>query len=736
MTYSRYLRLVPLLLMLLPCGCGNNPYRPGETEEDTYFSSFSRAPERLDPTRSYWTHEALIIDQVYEPPFEYHFLKRPYQIIPLTAKTIPEPAYFDKKGKPLLEKDPPADIIGRVEYIIKIKPGIMYQDHPCFAKDDAGNPVYADVTAEDIKDFDLPYDFEHKDTRELEAKDYVLQIKRLADPSLSCPIYSTIKNYMVGFEELHDTYAAMLETERATRKTAAGAGYNQEKDETDNPFLLDYQGADFEGAQVVDKYTYKIVLKSKYPQMLYWMSMHFFGPMPIEALQFHAQTAMIDKHIVINRCPVGTGPYVLTRFQPNEVIEMTRNSNYHEDYYPTEGMPGDAEAGHLDDAGKRLPLINKQVYRMEKVAMSRWRKFIQGYYDGSAIASDVFDAAINMQMGEEARLSEEMIEKGIKLTTTIRPVLYYTQFNMQDDLVGGYSEKQCKLRQAISIAVDHNEYLDIFDNGRGVLGQGPIPPGLFGYRDGAEGANPFTSDWDDVRKRHVRKPIEHAIQLMVEAGYPNGRTEDGTPLTLHYDHSSSGDPSFRAQFNWLQRKLKLIGVEIKERGTDLTRYRQKRRTGHWQVSRNGWVADYPDPENFLFLFYGPNGKVKSGGANSTNYDSKEYDKLFTKMESMQNGPERQAVIDKLMNIIQHDAPAVWDLHPVSFQLFHSWYKNNKPHDMSSNLLKFKSIDTELRTRSQADWNKPIRWPVYLLIALFLLATVPASIIIYRRERGL
>lgn len=733
---SMLFRLMPLSLILLLSGCGNNPYRPGETQEKTYFGSFSSAPERLDPTKSYWSHEALIIDQVYEPPFEYHFLKRPYEVIPLTAEAIPEPTYYDKSGNPINEKDPSMDLVQRVEYIIKIKPGIMYQNHPCFAKDSAGNPVYTNVTSKDIEDYDLPYDFEHKGTRELEARDYVLQIRRLADPSLACPIYSTMNNYMVGLEELHDTYAKMLEAERTKRKEAAGASYNQERDEIDNPLLLDYNAAEFEGAQVIDKYTYKIVLKRKYPQILYWMCMHFFAPMPTEALQFHAQTAMIDNHIVINRCPIGTGPYVLTRFQPNEVMELRRNQNYHEDYYPTEGAPGDKEAGYLEDAGKRLPFIERQVYHMEKVAMSRWRKFLQGYYDGSAIASDVFDTAINMQMGEEARLSDKMIERGISLITTVRPVLTYTQFNMRDDVVGGYSEEKCKLRQAISIAIDHNEYLDIFDNGRGILGQGPLPPGFFGYREGEAGTNPYISDWDSVRKRHVRKPVEYAKQLMIEAGYPNGRQANGEPLTLYFDHSSSGDPSFRAEFNWMQRRLKLIGIEFRERGTDLTRYRQKRAQGNAQISRNGWVADYPDPENFLFLFYGPNGIVETGGPNSTNYKNEEYDKLFTQMESMQNSPERQAVIDKLMDIIQHDAPAIWDLHPVSFELFHKWYKNNKPHDMSSNLIKFKRIDPELRTQSQKAWNKPILWPVYLALALFLLATVPASIMIYRRERGL
>ncbi len=728
--------LVAILVVCILSSCTNNPYRPGESAESTLFNSFGRPPTKLDPATSYYSHEGPFTDQTYEPLFTYHYLKRPYELIPLTAESVPSPVYYDKQGQRLQDADPPASQVGRAEYTIRVKRGIMYQNHPCFAKKPDGSPYYSNVTVDDIRQYDYPSDFKEQATRELTAHDYILQFRRLADPRLDSPIYSTIARYISGMAELNVAYSGALETERARRKAAAGAAYNQEKDEREHPLVLDLMAEQCDGMQVVDDFTLKIVLSQKYPQILYWMCMHFFGPMPQEALDFYNQPAMIEKQFVVNRCPIGTGPYYLKIFEPNKLMVLERNPNYHEDYYPTEGAPGDREAGLLDDAGKQIPFIQRQVYRIEKESIPHWNKFLQGYVDGSSIANDVFDQAIQMQGGNEPTLTEAMAEQGIRLVTGVDTTFYYMQFNMLDDVVGGLEPEKCKLRQAISIVLDYNENLEIFRNGRGVLAQGPLAPGIFGYKEGEAGTNPFVNKWDPVRKRHVRKSVEVARQLIAEAGYKDGRLPNGKPLTLHFDHSSGLDPDFRSTFDWLSGKLELIGVKLKDRGTELSRFRQKRRDGNWQVSSSGWLADYPDPENFLFLLYGPNGLVKHGGVNSCNYSSDEYDKLFLQMETMIDSPARQEVIDKAMLVLQRDCPAVWMYHPVSFSLLHNWYHNVKPHKMTSNTIKYKRVDPALRTNMQKEWNKPIIWPVVVLIVLMIAGAIPAVITVRSRERGL
>ncbi len=718
-------------------GCTNNPYRPGESSEATYFKAESVPPAKLDPANAYYVHEGDIIDQIYEPPFTYHYLKRPYTLIPLTATDIPDPVYFDEDGNRIEEDDPLPERVARAEYTIRIKPGILYQNHPCFARDAKGDFVYHDVSLKDIRRFDYPSRFPHQGTREVRAPDYVLQIRRMADPRTECPIYSTVKSYILEMEELHETYKEALETERTRRKEATGGQYSQERSERSNPIRLDYMAPGFAGAEVIDDLTYKVVLKRKYPQILYWMCMHFFGPVPQEALDFYAQPAMVEKQFTMLRCPVGSGPYYMVTYRPNEMIVLQRNPNYHSDTYPTEGTPGDEEAGLLVDAGKQLPFIERQVLRIEKEAIPAWSKFLQGYYDSSVITSDVFDQAIQMAMAQEPTLSDAMKAKGINLITDIETTFFYTKFNMLDEVVGGYTDERRALRQAIAIALDATEYLDIFANGRGVAAAGPIPPGIFGYRDGPEGVNPYVDEWDPVLKRPRRKPAEVARELMKKAGYPGGRMPDGSPLTLYYDHSSSGDPTFRSRLKWMQRKLDQIGVRIKERATELSRFREKLLQGNWQISGGGWLADYPDPENFLFLFYGPNSKAKSGGTNATNYDNPEFDRLFLQMETMANGAKRQEIIDAAMAVLQRDAPAAWDFHPVAYGLQHEWYRNVKPNMMLRKAaMKYRRIEPDLRARRQREWNRPVVWPVAVLIALLAAAIVPAAVRAYRKERGL
>ncbi|MBN2301077.1 MAG: peptide ABC transporter substrate-binding protein, partial [Lentisphaerae bacterium] len=500
--------------MMFAGSCTNNPYRPGENAEFTFFGPFSTPPTKLDPASAYYVHEGQIIDQIYEPPFTYHYLKRPYELIPLTAECIPEPEYFDNHGKRIHDADPDPNIVVRTEYTIKIKKGIMYQNHPCFALNDSGAAYYENIGSNLREKHNNLADFEHQSTRELLARDYVLQIRRLADPRLASPVFSTIARYVLGLEQLHDLYAEMLARERERRRTEAGSSYNQERDEKENPIVLDYMKPDLPGVMIINSHTYKIILMRKYPQILYWMCMHFFGPMPEEAIKFYALPTIAKQEFSINKSPVGTGPYYLKVFKPNEKIVLEKNPNYHDDFYPTDGAPGDEEKGLLRDAGKRIPFIHRQVLRLEKEAMPTWSKFLQGYYDSSSIANDVFDQAVQLKSDNDPDVSPMMSAKGIRLITDVDTMFWYTAFNMLDPIVGGYEPGKAQLRQAISIALDYNEYLDIFANGRGVLAQGPIPPGIFGYRSGSKGANPFVDEWDLIRKRHVRQSIEKAQQLM------------------------------------------------------------------------------------------------------------------------------------------------------------------------------------------------------------------------------
>ena len=352
-------------------------------------------------------------------------------------------------------------------YEISIKPGILYQPHPAFARGNNGKFYYHNLSADDLAKIYELKDFLHTDTRELTAKDYVYEIKRLAHPRLHSPIFGLMSDYIVGLKEYSDTLS-----------TAA----NRQTETHGKDIYLDLNKFPLEGARVVDSYTYQIKIKGKYPQFMYWLAMPFFAPIPWEVDRFYAQQGLAEKNITLDWYPVGTGPYMLTNNNPNLMMVLEKNPNFHGESYPVGDMTDNLKPDLLADAGKPLPFINKIMFYSDKETIPRWNKFLQGYYDASGISSDSFDQAVQITGRGEATVTETMRAKGIRLEEAVATSTYYVGFNMLDPKVGGLTESARKLRQAISIAVDYEEYVSIFANGRGIPAQGPIAPGITGHQ--------------------------------------------------------------------------------------------------------------------------------------------------------------------------------------------------------------------------------------------------------------
>ena len=693
----------------------NRPYSAADAGRNILYSSFSERPKHLDPAQSYSSNEVTFTGQIYEPPLQYHYLKRPYELIPLTATQIPLARYLDADGNPLPDDAPP-ESVAFTYYDVSIQPGIYYQPHPAFARDDQDELRYHDLTEEDLTDIYSLSDFTATGTRELTAADYIYQIKRLAHPGLHSPILGLMSDYIVGLRD----YAKQLDD------------VWQEMDGNESGAWLNLHNYPLRGVEEIDRYTYRITLHDRYPQLLYWLAMPFFGPVPAEADAFYSQPGMKERNITLDWYPVGTGPYMLTINNPNRQMVLERNPNFRGETYPREGEPGDRQAGLLDDAGATMPFIDRIVFSLEKEDIPYWNKFLQGYYDSSGISSDSFDQAINVGAGGEVSLTDAMQEQGIRLSTAVSTSIFYTGFNMQDPVVGGDSERARKLRLAISIAIDTEEFISIFMNGRGIPAHGPVPPGIFGHVEGDDGINPYVYEITPQGPR--RKPIETARRLLAEAGYPEGRDiETGKPLVLYFDTASTG-PDAKARLDWLIKQFAKLNLQLVIRGTEYNRFQDKMRKGTAQIFQWGWNADYPDPENFLFLLHGPNSKVDLNGENAANYRNDEFDRRFDQMKNMENGPQRAALIHEMIDIARHDAPWVWGFFPKQFALHHEWYKNSKPNLMANNALKYRRIESDLRLVRQGEWNQPVLWPVIALLVLVLLVILPAVFAYRRRQR--
>ncbi|MFA7399931.1 MAG: ABC transporter substrate-binding protein [Sideroxydans sp.] len=726
--------LLALSLLLLTACDGalwNDPYPADAVGKSILYTAFTERPKHLDPAQAYSENEYEFLAHIYSPPLQYHYLKRPYQLVPLAASEMPSVRYLDKDKRPLPATAAPQRIAFSV-YEVHIKPNMRYQPHPAFV------PEYMHLTVADLANVHTLNDFKQVGTRVITAADYVHQIKRLVHPQLHTPIAGVMGEYIVGLKE----YASALQ---AASKS---------------PGFLDIDSYPLSGVEVVNDTTYRITIHGIYPQFAYWLAMPFFSPMPQEVERFYAQAGMKERNLTLDWWPVGSGPYYLSENDPNRRMVLSKNPYYDSESYPSEGEAGDAQAGYLADAGKPLPLIDQVVFSLEKETIPYWNKFLQGYYDASGISSDSFDQAVQVSVSGEAAVSDEMKVQGITLNTAVATSTMYTGFNWLDPVVGGSCanstsvpppqpspdgrgsnrresfcnpERATKLRHAIAIAVDFEEFISIFANGRGISAQSPIPPGIFGFREGKDGINRYVYDWVDGAPK--RKSITEAKRLLAEAGYPNGvDAKTKQPLVIHLDTTANGVGN-KSRLDWIRKQFDKIGVQLDVRSTDYNRFQDKIRRGDTQMFYYGWNADYPDPENFLFLLHGPQGKVKQGGENASNYSSAEFDRLFEQMKNMDNSPIRQALIDEALEILRRDSPWLWGYHPKQYVLQHGWLHNIKPNIMANNKLKYWRVDVAEREQRRSEWNRPAYWPLWLGAFILLMSGVWMWRMLRQREEG-
>jgi len=177
------LLLVSLFLLLSACdgGMWNNPYSAAEQGKSILYTAFTSRPKHLDPAKAYSENEYNFIANIYAPPLQYHYLKRPYQLIPLAASEIPTVTYLDQNQQALPSDVTPEHIAYSV-YEIHIKPNMRYQPHPAFVAQNMR------LTADDLDDIYALNDFAKTGTRVVTAADYVYQIKRLVHPDVQSPI--------------------------------------------------------------------------------------------------------------------------------------------------------------------------------------------------------------------------------------------------------------------------------------------------------------------------------------------------------------------------------------------------------------------------------------------------------------------------------------------------------------------------------------------------------------------
>ena len=707
------------IVAALIAGCDNSPNPKGSEATNTMFIAFQeRSPRHLDPTASYALNEVPYMYSVYEPPYAYHYLKRPYELVPKSVTELVKPHYLDKDGKPLPD-DAPGELVAESDYDVHILPGVLYAPHPAFAKDAKGEYLYHALTPDQTRDKHSPFDFAQTGTRELVADDFVYALKRHATPRIEAPIYGIFSEYVLGLKD----YGKLIREEDLKLRQG------QDPAALDKPFL-DFRKYPLAGAVVLDKYTYRIRIKGKYPQWKYWMTLTFTAPVPWEADKFYAQPGMAKNSLSLDVWPVGSGPFMAAEYDADRRHVLVRNPNYHGATYPCEGMPGDKELGLLADCGKKLPFIDKLVFNTEKDKTPLRSKFTQGFLDVPEIERNDWGPDFLADANDSDEVRQRFQDRGMRFPKSIEPQNWYLGFNWLDPVVGKgdtpeQQAKNRKLRQALSIAIDWEEgYGRVFTQKAGEAAMGPIPGGIFGSRHGTtEDMNPMTHKLVDGKV--VRRSLDEAKALLAEAGYPEGRdAKTGKPLVLNYDYQRVPTPEYRAELDWMVKQFAKLNVQLEIRATDYNQFQEKMLKGKQQIFWWGWFADYPDAENFLFLFYGPNSKAKFEGENTANYDNPEYDKRYKQLALLDDGPAKQKLINEMVEILRKDAPWAFGYFPYSAGAYQQWVGDAKYGLFTNDRALYYKIDAPLRTRLQAEWNPPRYWPMGLIaLAALVLAWV-------------
>lgn len=537
----------------------------------------------MDPIYSNDRYSSNAVARVYEGLLEYHYLKRPYILVPNLAEDMP-----------VVSKD-------GLTYTFKIKKGVLFHDDPAFPEGKG---------------------------RELVAEDFVYSIKRLADPKLQGLGWWLLQGKVQGLDEW-----------RAKNAQAESVNYAEV----------------IPGLQALDKYTLQFKLKKPFPQFLYSLAMPFTFAVAKEVVDHYGKEFL--NH------PVGTGPFMLPKFTQSNKIIYSRNPKFREKLYPKEASEEFVKMGYLDDANKKLPLVDKVIVNVIIENQPMWLNFQKGKLDAIGIPKDNFDSAITP--GKD--LSKDLKDKGISLQITPSLDVTYVAFNHDNKTF-----KNLKLRKAMMLAYDVEKSNELFYNGTALPAQSVVPPGISGYIKGY--VNPF------------RGPkVDQAKKLLAEAGYPDGK---GLP-EITYD-SASGTVS-RQMGEFFKKQMANIGIKIKVVTNPWPELQKKITNRSVQIYGIAWGADYPDAENFLQLLYGPN---RAPGANGSGYDNPVFNDLFAQASIMQDGPVRTALYEKMYRIAAEEVPWIYGVHRQGYSLQQGWLKNWISTDFESGREQYLNVDLD------------------------------------------
>ena len=486
--------------------------------------------------------------------------------------------------------------------------------------------------------------------RELVAKDIEYTIKRYRDPRNRAAYEWLFENKIVGLDEL---------AEKA-KKTGT----------------FDYN-AKVAGMEVRGKYIISFKLKEPDYNFLYILAMPNVVPMAREVIEAYGEDTMGH--------PVGTGPFVLREWVRRSKIVLERNPSYRgfelETRYADPNDEWDRKAME-DLRGKRLPQLDRvEIYPIED-EQPRYLAFLNKEHD----LIDETPVSFIQQVLPNGKLAPNLARQGVRVFPELEPEFTYDVFNVEEivdgreNVLGGNAPERIALRRAMVLAHDRKQEIEIIRKGQAIAAQSPVPPGVVGYDPSFHTA---AQDYDPARA----KALLDMFGYRDRDGDGWRETPEGRPFVVQYKYNLGGQEQRQLAELWV-KSMAAVGIRVETLAVQFADLLNDKRVGHFQMAGSAWIADYPDAQNFLQLFYGPN----TNQSNEARFRLPEYDRLYERSLAIPDGEERNRLYREMDRLLLAYAPVRLGVHRIFNHLQYPWVKGYKKHPILYTQFKWLDLD--------------------------------------------